>query len=64
MTYGTIISLNMGVAIIKSEAGQSLVLKKNITINAPVFLMEREVMDFWREICITRPSYRGGPKKV
>jgi hypothetical protein len=23
--------------------------------------MEREVMDFWREICITRASYRGGP---
>ncbi len=21
-------------------------------------------MDFWREICITRASYRGGPKKV
>jgi hypothetical protein len=32
-----------------------------ITINAPVFFMEREVMDFWREICITRASYRGGP---
>ena len=29
--------------------------------NAPVFLMEREVMDFWREICITCASYRGGP---
>jgi hypothetical protein len=26
-----------------------------------VFFMEREVMDFWREICITRASYRGGP---
>jgi hypothetical protein len=26
--------------------------------------MEREVIDFWREICITRASYRGGPKKV
>jgi hypothetical protein len=35
-----------------------------VTINAPVFFMEREVMDFWREICITRASYRGGPQKV
>jgi hypothetical protein len=37
------------------------VYKLVITINAPVFFMEREVMDFWREICITRASYRGGP---
>jgi hypothetical protein len=25
--------------------------------NAPVFLMEGEVMDFWREICITWASW-------
>ncbi len=41
-----------------------------ITINAPVVFMERDVMDFWREICITRASYGTaslvpfqGPKK-
>jgi hypothetical protein len=26
--------------------------------NAPVFFMEREVMDFWREICITSRSIK------
>jgi hypothetical protein len=35
--------------------------KEKITINAPVVFKERGVMDFWREICITRASYRGGP---
>jgi hypothetical protein len=25
-----------------------------ITINAPVVFMERDIMDFWREICIMR----------
>jgi hypothetical protein len=30
--------------------------------NAPVFYMEREVMDLWREICITWAI--SGPKKV
>ncbi len=29
--------------------------------NAPVFFMEREVMDFWRQICNTWASFRGGP---
>jgi hypothetical protein len=34
----------------------------NLTINAPVFFMEREVMDFWREICITRAHPYNWPK--
>jgi hypothetical protein len=46
------------------EMNLVILLNRELTINAPVVFMERDVMDFWREICITRASYRGGPKKV